>query len=254
MAAVTRLGLYGGPRPPYAEFQAQVTAAITGTVIGAGEADIVAGGRTIIITLTADTWGATVGDDNAITTALINGIDSAGSEANGWDAVVKAGLTHADVTRDSPTVVTVLLPAFASYDITADETITVTVPNTALVTSSEDVTGTPTFDITAIALRRGGGVSRRRRRRFQPYPRRVLLGDVRVWVYSAEEERYRLEQYRAQLERRYDEMPATAEPERRRMRRRIKQLSTRIERSYDRADDFAAMIEQEDEELIVLLM
>jgi len=32
------------------------TATITGTIIGATEADIVAGGKTIIITLTGDAW------------------------------------------------------------------------------------------------------------------------------------------------------------------------------------------------------
>jgi hypothetical protein len=69
---------------------------------------------------------ATVGQDNAITTALINGIDSAQVEAAGWDAVVKIGLTFNDVTRTSATVVTVTLPAFATYDITAAETVTVT--------------------------------------------------------------------------------------------------------------------------------
>ena len=87
-----------------------------------------AGSETLIITLTGDTWVATVGQDNAITTALINGIDSAQVEAAGWDAVVKIGLTFNDVTRTSATVVTVTLPAFATYDITAAETVTVTVP------------------------------------------------------------------------------------------------------------------------------
>jgi len=57
----------------------------------AAPAEIVAGTETLIITLVGDSWVPTVGDDNAITTALINGIDSAQSESNGWDLVVKAG-------------------------------------------------------------------------------------------------------------------------------------------------------------------
>ena len=120
------------------------SAALTGTVTPAAtETEVVAGGKTLIITLTNDTWDPTVGADNAITTALINGIDSAQGEAAGWDAVVKAGLTFNEVTRTSATVVTITLPAFASYNITADETITVTVP-ASTVGSAGAITATPT--------------------------------------------------------------------------------------------------------------
>ncbi|MCH7585702.1 MAG: DNRLRE domain-containing protein, partial [Acidobacteria bacterium] len=122
-------------------------AALSGSLVtSATEGQIGVGGETLIITLSNDTWNPTVGADNAITTALINGIDSAGAEAAGWDAVVKAGLTFSDVTRTSDTVVTITLPAFGSYDITVDETITVTVPATA-VTSGGAIDAAPTFDI-----------------------------------------------------------------------------------------------------------
>jgi len=50
------------------------------------------------------------------------------------------------VTRTSSTVVTVTLPAFAGYDVTADETITVTIPATA-VASGSPIVATPTFDV-----------------------------------------------------------------------------------------------------------
>ena len=134
------------------EAGASISAALSGTLSdGATEAEIVAGGETLVITLTGDTWEATVGADNAITTALINGLDSAQSEANGWDAVVKAGLTHTAVARTSDTIVTITLPAFGSYDITATETITVTVPASALVTSVDPAEATPTFEVTAAA-------------------------------------------------------------------------------------------------------
>ena len=118
------------------------------------------GGESIVLTLTYDTWVATVGDDNAITTALINGIDSDGAEATGWDAVVKAGLGHGDVTRDSDTQVTITLPVFASYDITANETVTATIPATALTGATETV-ATPTFTVTFVAeasTSTGGGL------------------------------------------------------------------------------------------------
>ena len=85
------------------------SAALTGTLANdAWENEIVAGGETLVITLTADTWDATVGADNAVTDALIAGIDSDGGEATGWDAVVKAGLDFNDVTRTSDTVVTLV--------------------------------------------------------------------------------------------------------------------------------------------------
>ena len=60
--------------------------------------------------------------------------------------MVKAGLTFNEVTRTSATVVTIILPAFASYDITADETMTVTVPASA-VASGGPITATPTFNV-----------------------------------------------------------------------------------------------------------
>ena len=64
------------------------SADLTGTLVpSALEGEIVAGGETLIITLTNDTWDLTVGADNAITTALINGIDSALSGATGCSGV-----------------------------------------------------------------------------------------------------------------------------------------------------------------------
>ena len=79
--------------------------------------------------------------------AIINGMDSAQSEGTGWDAVVKAGLAVTTVVRTSSTVVTVTLSAFGTYAITADETITVTVPASA-VTAAGAIVATPTFAVT----------------------------------------------------------------------------------------------------------
>ncbi len=51
-------------------------ATLSDTVIpSAAEAEVVPGAETLIITLTNDTWDVTVGADNAITTALIAGIE-----------------------------------------------------------------------------------------------------------------------------------------------------------------------------------
>ncbi|MDQ1283977.1 MAG: hypothetical protein QG620_325 [Patescibacteria group bacterium] len=78
--------------------------------------------------------------------AIINGLDSAQSGGTGWDAVVKAGQNVSGVVRTSNTVVTITLDAFPSYDITAQETITATIPATALLGEQTSV-ATPTFTI-----------------------------------------------------------------------------------------------------------
>jgi len=111
------------------------TAVITGTILDAHEGNVRDGGKTIIITIDEVFWELNIGEDDSDTQALIDGIDSAQSEGTGWDAVVKAGLVFSDVVRTSDTVVTITLPAFGSYDITADEVITITVPDVATLTA-----------------------------------------------------------------------------------------------------------------------
>lgn len=133
---------------------APVSIALTGTVTAAiTETDIVAGGKTIILTLTNDTWVASGGTFDGQRQNIINGLDSAQAEANGWDAVVKALQGVAGVVRTSNTVVTITLDAQATYNITSTETITATVPASAL-TGGIAAVASPTFDITAVA---GGG-------------------------------------------------------------------------------------------------
>lgn len=134
---------------------AGVTGTLTGTVTASiVESDIVTGGKTIILTLTGDTWVAAgtgpIGS-TADTQALIDGIDSGQSEAAGWDAVVKIGIDIADVVRTSSTVCTITLDPEATYDITAQETITATIPSVVLVTSASPVVASPTFTIDPVA-------------------------------------------------------------------------------------------------------
>ena len=80
---------------------------------------------------------------------LINGLTSAQAEAAGWNAVVKATLPVTAVVRTSDTLVTITLPAFGTYDITATETITDTIPASALL-SAASLVATPTFTVTAV--------------------------------------------------------------------------------------------------------
>jgi len=139
----------------YYEAAAGGSAALTGTVTASiTESDIVTGGKTIILTLTGDTWVAAgtgpIGS-TADTQAIIDGIDSAQSEGTGWDAVVKVGIDIADVVRTSSTVCTITLDAEATYDITAQETITATIPAVALVTSASPIVASPSFTIDIVA-------------------------------------------------------------------------------------------------------
>lgn len=125
------------------------SAVISGTATASiTEADIVTGGKTIVITLIGDTWVASGATFNAQRQNIINGLDSAQSEATGWDAVVKATQGVAGVVRTSDTVVTITLDAFATYNITAQETITVTIPSTA-VNLGTAIVGSPTFTVSA---------------------------------------------------------------------------------------------------------
>lgn len=129
------------------EAAATASAALTGTVTTAYESDIVAGGKTIILTLTNDTWVASGATFDGQRQNIINGIDSAQSEAAGWDAVVKALQGVAGVVRTSDTVCTITLDAQGTYSITANETITATIPGTAL-TGAGAVVASPTFVVT----------------------------------------------------------------------------------------------------------
>jgi hypothetical protein len=123
------------------------TATITGTATASiGEADVVAGGKTIIITLAGDSWLAAGALFNAQRQAIIDGLDSAQAEGTGWNAEVRDNEVVGAAVRTSDSVVTITLSAAASYNITALETITVTVPASAVVGGGA-ITGSPTFNV-----------------------------------------------------------------------------------------------------------
>lgn len=96
------------------------------------ESDIVAGGKQIVLTVIGDTWVAAGAAFNAIRQDIIDGLDSAQSETLGWNNEVRDKEVVGAVVRTSDTVVTITLTASPAYDITANETITVTIPATAL--------------------------------------------------------------------------------------------------------------------------
>jgi hypothetical protein len=128
------------------------SAAVTGTLGGSGgtSAEIIAGGETIIITLTNTTWVADGATFNAQRQNILDGLVSDGSETNGWDSLAFA---VGDVDRTNATVVTITLSAESDFGIYAAETITTTVPATAIVygaalVAPETFTITPTFTST----------------------------------------------------------------------------------------------------------
>lgn len=137
-----------------------VSAALTGTATASiTESDIVTGGKTIIITLTGDTWiaaGTGPIGTSAQSLAICQSLDSAQAEATGWDAEVKANFVATDIARTSDTIATITIGAEAAYDITAQETITMgDIANAVLTTSAADVTpssNTFTVDIVSAGL------------------------------------------------------------------------------------------------------
>jgi hypothetical protein len=146
--------LPGDKRPRLVVTHTTPSAAITGTIgDGATEQEVRDGDGTIIITLTGDTWVAAGGTFDAQRQAIIDGLDSAQSEATGWNAEVRDQLGVTSVVRTSSSVATITIAAadVGDYRIDDPDVVTVTVPNAALVTSTGDITATPTFTITGAA-------------------------------------------------------------------------------------------------------
>jgi len=125
-----------------------VSATISGTVAFT-ETTVRAGGQTIIITINNDTWVAAGTPFNQQRQNILNGISSAQAEITGWNREVRDKESIVSVVRTSDTVVTVTLSAAPGYDITVAEVITVTVPDEALETNTDDVIGIPTIGVTA---------------------------------------------------------------------------------------------------------
>jgi len=106
---------------------------LTGTFLTTPtEAEVVTGGQTIILTISQGKWIASGAVFNAVRQAIINGLDSAQSEAAGWNVEVRDKAAVTCVVRTSDTVVTVTLPATAGYSVAANETITFTLPREAV--------------------------------------------------------------------------------------------------------------------------
>ncbi len=126
--------------------------ALSGTITASvNETDIVAGGKTIILTLVSETWVASGAAFNAQRQAILDKLVSDMAEANGWDAEL-SNLPVTDVVRTTDEIVTLTLSALASYDITASEVVSGGAPAAALVISGSDLVATGTFVISATSF------------------------------------------------------------------------------------------------------
>ena len=123
---------------------------LSGTVLAApDEADFVAGGLTIILTLNAETWLTAGAAFDAQRQPIIDGLVSDGAEANGFNAE-RSNIAVTDIVRTSNEVATLTLPALSAYDISVAETTTATVPASAVTISDDPLVAPQTFTSTPI--------------------------------------------------------------------------------------------------------
>jgi hypothetical protein len=115
--------------------------------IGWTETEAVAGGDTLVLTLSDDTFLAAGASFDGQRQAVIDGLVAATSPANGWNAL-RSTISVTALVRTSSTVVTLTVPALATYSITNNEILTWTVPAAAL-TGGVALVATPTITITA---------------------------------------------------------------------------------------------------------
>ena len=67
------------------------------------------------LALSRDEWAPTVGQDNAISEAMLRALSSTGSEAGGWNAVVQPALDYSNLFRVNATELRIRLPAKPNY-------------------------------------------------------------------------------------------------------------------------------------------
>ena len=85
-------------------------------------------GHALEFSLVDDTWLPSIGLDGPASAALLRGLASAQQEALGFNAIVQPALTSADLVRLDGHTVRLTIPQRAGYDISAPETLRLTVP------------------------------------------------------------------------------------------------------------------------------
>ncbi len=120
------------------------SAAVTGTGGGGMTgADIRAGGKTIVVTLTGDTFGTI---DDTKRQAFINAFVAASSPTWGWNNT-RPSIPVAAVVATSSTVWTMTLPALPGYQSDTSEVVTPTIP-ASILAGALAIVATPTIGIT----------------------------------------------------------------------------------------------------------
>jgi hypothetical protein len=114
------------------------------------ETDIVNGGKVLTLTLFDATWVAAGAAFDAQRQAILDGITADTTSTNGWNNEVRDKESVTAVVRTSDTIVTITFSAAASYSIDTTETITATIPASAIV-EAQEVVATPTFWVLADA-------------------------------------------------------------------------------------------------------
>ena len=110
--------------------------ALSGTLISGpvSEDNIRSGGKTLVITLNDGKWVDNVATNSTLRNALFAGLNSSDTSNRKVlvDALTNAG--QACITRSADgTVVTITLPAVPGYDISKDQTLTLTIPGNCLI-------------------------------------------------------------------------------------------------------------------------
>ena len=80
-----------------------------------------------------------IGIEGKASSQLLRGLASAQSEATGWNAAVQPLLTSADLFRRDAHTVVLTLPQRANYDVDAPETLSLTIPQSALYVCEDDL-------------------------------------------------------------------------------------------------------------------
>ena len=125
---------------------AGASAALTTTITN--EISVARNQNSIILLLDNDTFKVLT---TTIAQAIIDGLTSAGTEDDGWNNRVRDQLSTVAVTRVTAGIVRIDLPAFDAYSLTANETITATIPTSALTIAGTAIVATPTITITNVA-------------------------------------------------------------------------------------------------------
>lgn len=93
--------------------------------------------HTLEIELYDDAWLPSVGEEgSAATNLLLGAITSRQDEPYGWNNIVRARLTAANLMRSTDTRVTITLPDAANYSIDVPDTIEITIPAKCVVSDA----------------------------------------------------------------------------------------------------------------------